>query len=376
MRGNSSAVNDVALFGLLVMLAVGIAVSPDRSPRHRWLYWLGVPLVVTAAVALTAQRLRPGVVIGVMGLVILAICYGIRRLFGRSKPAPSGADRLVRAGLRLVIATVGAAVLAALSSLWLREGKYGHALTGVLGFLAMANLFASIKTSDEIGEMNVSADARGLTFTSPTLQRVLSATLQLLLGLALVSWGYLQVSGKLSWDDTSHYHGRRSRSSGGFMAFLVLVLGALGLFQTGYGLFKLYDLRNTAFLRVDPSGVRSVHGRLSDRFVAWDEIDRIPPGQPVRHTTRYTPSAYVYPRNGWRLSPPTSLGSSDNGFRLTNLMRFYWLNPRRRDELTDGDALRRLTAGRFEPGVEVEAERYGPPPPPEQTADARKNPNP
>jgi hypothetical protein len=201
-------------------------------------------------------------------------------------------------------------------------------------------MFAAIKTSDELHEMNVSVDDQGTTFTSPTLQRVLSATLQLMLGLTLLAWGY-QGTGS-TWP------------SDGFARLFIVLLLSMGTTLVSYGVFKVYDLKNPAFIRLDPSGIRFRQGIRSNRFVAWDDIDRIPPGMLVRNTASYAPSAYVYPRNSRKLIPPPSLGASDNGFRLTNLMVFYWQNPQRRDELTNGHVLQRLQAGEFEPGVEVQ----------------------
>ncbi|MGV0794345.1 hypothetical protein [Mycolicibacterium sp. XJ1819] len=44
--------------------------------------------------------------------------------------------------------------------------------------------------------------------------------------------------------------------------------------------------------------------------------------------------------------PAASFTSEER--RLRELVRFYWQNPDHRDELTDGQALKRLAEGRFE----------------------------
>jgi hypothetical protein len=127
-----------------------------------------------------------------------------------------------------------------------RLGEPGKTLVGGLGCLAVANMFAAIKTSDELHEMNVSVDDQGTTFTSPTLQRVLSATLQLMLGLTLLAWGY-QGTGS-TWP------------SDGFARLFIVLLLAMGTTLVSYGVFKVYDLKNPAFIRLDPSGIRFRQG--------------------------------------------------------------------------------------------------------------------
>ncbi|SEH47589.1 hypothetical protein SAMN04489835_0241 [Mycolicibacterium rutilum] len=98
------------------------------------------------------------------------------------------------------------------------------------------------------------------------------------------------------------------------------------------------------YLRLTPDGFVIVQG-WRPRSGDWAQVANVTdmaPGQSAQ-----TPSAVVLVMSDG--SAPTLPGASftPEGRDLRKLVRFYWMHADRRDELTDGRALRRLADGRF-----------------------------
>jgi hypothetical protein len=104
---------------------------------------------------------------------------------------------------------------------------------------------------------------------------------------------------------------------------------------------------STKYLRLTPGGFELVQGWRPQRG-DWAYVEDVTDQAPEQ--TASTPSAIVVVMSD--ASAPTMAAASftPDGVALRELVRFYWLNPDRRGELTDGRAHTRLADERFAAG--------------------------
>lgn len=63
----------VLLVAMGAALAVGLAVSPAKSPANRWIYWLWTPILLALVFGVALDRMLYGVVAGVLALIPLML---------------------------------------------------------------------------------------------------------------------------------------------------------------------------------------------------------------------------------------------------------------------------------------------------------------
>lgn len=224
-----------------------------------------------------------------------------------------------------------------------QQGKALNVVAGCLALVATLLLAAAYRQASSANAMRLSADERGTTLEVQPAARALSAVGLLVGCLAVALLGYLQYRGAITWD-------RTSRTRGAWVADVapvgLPVLGLAAVAMVPYALNKIVDAGSASFLRAEPAGVRMVFNHRKERFLEWGEIADIQNG--VMVNGRRSPAAVLFPREGRKVTAPT--GMSENAYRAAELLRFYWLAPDRRAELTDGRALGRLRGGEFNPG--------------------------
>ncbi|ODQ85524.1 hypothetical protein [Mycolicibacterium holsaticum] len=104
------------------------------------------------------------------------------------------------------------------------------------------------------------------------------------------------------------------------------------------------------YLRLTPNGFKFVQGwrpQEGDWAQVVDVIDASPNESAPTPTPTPTPNAIVVVMSDESVLSLPAASFTPEGRGLRELVRFYWQNPDRRDELTDGQALKRLADGRF-----------------------------
>lgn len=120
----------------------------------------------------------------------------------------------------------------------------------------------------------------------------------------------------------------------------MFVIVAIGVALTGIvNVWQTFRRGGLSFLRLTPDefelgqGISSVHGE-------WDEVADIADHRPGKPSP-FRATLFVTFRDG-RTRTQVVDSYTPGGEALRRLMRYYWLNPDRRAELTDGKAIERL----------------------------------
>lgn len=98
------------------------------------------------------------------------------------------------------------------------------------------------------------------------------------------------------------------------------------------------------YLRLTPNGFTFVQG-WRPQGGDWARVVDVTDASPNQSAP--TPSAIVVMMSDKDVLTLPAASFTPEGRALRELVRFYWQNPDRRDELTDGQALKRLADGRF-----------------------------
>jgi hypothetical protein len=104
-------------------------------------------------------------------------------------------------------------------------------------------------------------------------------------------------------------------------------------------LWKMFKRGGLSFIRLAPDGfelgqgISSVHG-------AWEEVVEIADRRPGK-SPPFRATIFVKFRDG-RTKTQAIDSFTPGGEALRKLVRYYWINPHRRDELVDGAAIDRL----------------------------------
>ncbi len=102
---------------------------------------------------------------------------------------------------------------------------------------------------------------------------------------------------------------------------------------------------STKYLRLTPDGFEIVQG-WRPQSGDWAQVVDVTDAAPDQSAP--TPSAIVVVMSDGSAPSLAAASSTPDGRALRELVRFYWQHPERRGELTDGQALQRLTDERFE----------------------------
>ncbi|MGV0646327.1 hypothetical protein ABQE44_23315 [Mycolicibacterium sp. XJ2546] len=98
------------------------------------------------------------------------------------------------------------------------------------------------------------------------------------------------------------------------------------------------------YLRLTPNGFTFVQGWRPQRG-DWAQVVDVPDAS--ANESAPTPSAIVVVMSDENVLTLPGASFTPEGRAIRELVRFYWQNPGHRDELTDGQALKRLADGRF-----------------------------
>lgn len=119
--------------------------------------------------------------------------------------------------------------------------------------------------------------------------------------------------------------------------YIVFVCGA-GAVIGAFSLRQIIKQRGTSCLRMSPDSL--VTGNTMTTVErSWEEVTAI--SDRPRKARRATGTTYITTADGRTRELP-SAWYTPGGHTVGELIRFYWLHPEAREELTDGRALRRL----------------------------------
>lgn len=104
---------------------------------------------------------------------------------------------------------------------------------------------------------------------------------------------------------------------------------------------------SSKYLRLTPDGLAIVQG-WRPQSGDWAQVADVTDVAPSQSAP--TSSAVVVVMSDGIALTLSAASFTPDGRDLRELVRFYWLHPDRRDELTDGRAVKRLTDGRFAAG--------------------------
>jgi hypothetical protein len=102
---------------------------------------------------------------------------------------------------------------------------------------------------------------------------------------------------------------------------------------------------STKYLRLTPDGFEIAQG-WRPQSGDWAQVVDVTDAAPNQSAP--TPSAIVVVMSDGSAPSLAAASFTPDGRALRELVRFYWQHPERRGELTDGQALQRLTDERFE----------------------------
>ncbi|KUI09928.1 hypothetical protein AU190_05815 [Mycolicibacterium acapulense] len=122
-----------------------------------------------------------------------------------------------------------------------------------------------------------------------------------------------------------------------FVSAAVAIMGAPILWRT----FRRGSLQ---YLRLTPNGFTFVEG-WRPQGGDWAQVVDVTDASPNQSAP--TPNSVVVLMSDEEVLTFPAASFTPEGRALRELVRFYWQNPDRRDELTDGRALKRLADGRF-----------------------------
>ncbi|MGV0788375.1 hypothetical protein ABQF33_15820 [Mycolicibacterium sp. XJ2] len=98
------------------------------------------------------------------------------------------------------------------------------------------------------------------------------------------------------------------------------------------------------YLRLTPNGFTFVQGSRPQNG-DWAQVVDVTDASPKQSAP--TPNSIVVVMSDEDVLTLSAASFAPEGRALRELVRFYWQNPNCRDELTDGQALKRLAEGRF-----------------------------
>ncbi|MGV0715891.1 hypothetical protein ABQE93_10835 [Mycolicibacterium sp. XJ662] len=122
-----------------------------------------------------------------------------------------------------------------------------------------------------------------------------------------------------------------------FVTAVTAIMGAPIVWRT----FRRGSLQ---YLRLTPNGFKFVQGWRPQEG-DWTQVVDVTDASP--NESAPTPSAIVVVMSDESVLSLPAASFTPDGRALRELVRFYCQNPDRRDELTDGQALKRLADGRF-----------------------------
>jgi hypothetical protein len=123
------------------------------------------------------------------------------------------------------------------------------------------------------------------------------------------------------------------------MRLVVPFLGSLIVIVGLPTLWRNVRRGSTRYLLLTPSGFELVQG-WRPAFGDWEHVKDISDEAPEQQTP--TPGAVVFVMADDTAPSLPAQSMTPNGSAIRDLVRFYWLHPESRGELTDGRALKRL----------------------------------